>query len=210
MQNTTLNYSEILYLNAEKYVPVGSFLQYKEEMPNGKKLNVNKLGDLVSEAALAYLYYNGHIDLEIKTKKTLGIFSKQVVVSNKKSDGTGLTSLEKAIFDLSGGLEVSTILYKIIGDECSSPWSVIVEVVKKSLVSKEFLTVETITKKIIVSYNTYKYHLNPSKNIDFKDEIIEMDNKMKEFSNKDFYKLLVKSIDSGIASQKEKPDTSSD
>ena len=34
-----------------------------------------------------------------------------------------------------------------------------------------------------------------------------MNNKMKEFSKLDFYKLLVKSIESGINAQKEKPDT---
>ena len=74
--------------------------------------------------------------------------------------------------------------------------------------NKEFLIEEKITKKIIVSYIVYKYHLNAKKNVDFKDEIVEMDEKLKEFSKKDFYKQLIKGIDSGIASQKEKPDTS--
>ena len=88
MKDTKLCYSELVYLKAEKYVPEASFLQNKEELPNGKKLNVIKLGNLVSEAAFAYLYFNGNIDFELKTKKTLGIFSKQILVSNKKSSGT--------------------------------------------------------------------------------------------------------------------------
>jgi len=203
-----LNYSELLYLNAEKYVPEASFLQHKEELPDGKKVNIVKLGDLSAEAAFACLYFNGHIDLEFKTKKTLGIFSKQVVISNKKSDGANLTSLEKTIFDLSDGADISSILYRAVGEECSVPWSVITGIVKESLVSKEFLVKEAISKKIIVSYVTYKYHLNPAKNIDFTNELTEMNSKLKEFSGKDFYKLLVKSINSGISAQKEKPSDS--
>lgn len=210
MKDSKLNYSELLYMNADKYVPAAGFLQNKEELPDGgKKLNVVKLGNLEAEVAFSYLYFNGHINLEFKTKKILGFIPKKVVVSTKKSSGTGLTSLEKSIFDLSNGeADVSNILYRLIGDECSVPWSVVVGVAKESLVKKEFLLKETIIKKVIVSFTTYKYHLNPKKSIDFKDEVVEMSNKLKEFSKADFYKLLVKSIDSGINSQKEKPDNS--
>lgn len=208
MKDAELNYSELLYLNADKYVPAPGFLQNSEELPSGKKLSVVKLGNLEAEVAFAHLYFNGHINLEFKTKKILWIIPKKVVVSTKKSNGTGLTSLEKSIFDLSDGAGVSDILYRLIGEECTVPWSVVVGVTKKSLVNKEFLIEEKITKKIIVSYVVYKYHLNTKKNIDFKDEVSEMDKKLKEFSQKDFYKELVKSINSGINSQKEKPDTS--
>jgi hypothetical protein len=208
MQNTELNYSEMLYLHADKYVPEASFLQNKEELPSGKKLNIVKLGNLATEAAFAYLYFNGFINLELKSKKILGLIPKKVVVSTKKSDGTSLTSLEKSVFYWSDGFDVSTILYRLIGQECSVPWSVITGIVKESLVTKGFLIKEQITKKILVSFTTYTYQLNVSKNIELKNEISEMNNKMKEFSQKDFYKLLVKSIDSGISSQKEKPDDS--
>lgn len=208
MQNTELNYSELLYLYADKYVPEASFLQNKEELPSGRKLNIVKLGNLLAEAAFTYLYFKGLIDLELTSKKVLGFIPKKVVVSTKKSDGAGLTSLEMSIFGLSDGLDVSTILYRLVGEECSVPWSVITGVVKGSLVNKEFLIKEEITKKVVVSFVTYKYHLNTSKNMDFSDEISEMNNKLKEFSQKDFYKLLVKSIDSGISAQKEKPDSS--
>lgn len=208
MKETGLNYSEILYLNAEKYVPEGGFLQNKEELPNGKKLNIVKLGNLEAEAAFAYLYFNGHINLELSTKKVLGLFPKKIVVATKKSDGAGLTSLEKTIFSYSNGTEATSILYCVVGEECSVPWSVVTGIVKGSLVAKEFLTKEEIVKKVIVSFVTYKYHLNPAKNVDLADGICEMDSKMKEFSQKDFYKLLVSSINSGINAQKEKPDNS--
>ncbi|MFA6017081.1 MAG: hypothetical protein WC744_03270 [Patescibacteria group bacterium] len=209
MKDTELNYSELLYLHADKYVPAPGFLQNSEELPSGKKLSVVKLGNLEAEVAFAYLYFNGHINIEIQNKKIFGFIPKKVVVSTKKSKGTDLTSLEKSIFDLSDGkIDISTILYRLIGDECSVPWSVVVGVTKKSLVDKEFLIEEKITKKIIVNYYVYKYHLNPKRDYDFKDEIRELDEKLKEFSQKDFYKQLVKDIDSGINSQKEKPDTS--
>lgn len=208
MKDAELNYSELLYLNADKYVPVPGFLQNSEELPSGKKLSVVKLGNLEAEVAFAYLYFNGHIDLEIKTKKILGFIPKTIVVSIKKSKGEGLTSLEKSIFDLSDGVEPSTILYRLIGEECAVPWSVVVGVAKKSLVNKEFLVEEKITKKIIISYVVYKYHLNSKKNYDFKEEVAKMNNNLKEFSKKDFYKQLVKGINSGIDSQREKPDTS--
>lgn len=208
MQETNINYSELLYLYSDKYVPEASFLQNKEELPNGKKLNIVKLGNLEAEVAFAYLYFNGHIDLKLESKKMLGFIPKKVVVSTKKSDGSNLTSLEKLIFSLSDSLDVHSILYRLIGDECSVPWAVVTGVVKESLVNKGFLTKEEITKKIIVSFVSYKYHINTSKNIDFKNEITEMNSKIKEFSKLDFYKLLVKSIDSGINAQKEKPDNS--
>lgn len=208
MQNTELNFSELIYLYADKYVPEASFLQNKEELPNGKKLNVLKLGNLVAEAAFAYLYLNGFINLELRTKKLLGFIPKKEVTSTKISDGANLTSLEKSIFDLSDGLDVFTILHRLIGQECPVPWSVVTSVVKESLVKKEFLIKEQITKKILITFVTYKYHINVSKNISFNEKIAEMNNKLKEFSQKDFYKLLVKSIDSGINSQKEKPDDS--
>lgn len=210
MKDAELNYSELLYLNADKYVPEAGFLQNKEELPDeGKKLQVVKLGNLEAEVAFAYLYFNGHMNIEIQNKKIFGFIPKKVVISTKKSKGAGLTSLEKSIFDLSDGkIDISTILYRLIGDECSVPWSVVVGVTKKSLVDKEFLIEEKITKKIIVNYYVYKYHLNQKKTYDFKNEIAEMNEKLKEFSKKDFYKELVKSINSGINSQKEKPDTS--
>ena len=207
MINSKLNYSELLYLQADKYVSEVKLLQNKEELPNGKKLNIVKLGNLEAEAAFAYLYFSGDIDIEIQNRKILGIIPKKVVVTTKKSSGKDLTSLEKSIFDLSDGkIDVSTILYRLIGDECTVPWSVIVAVTKKSLVEKEYLIEEKITKKIIVNYYVYKYHLNSKKSYNFKQEVDNMNEKLKEFSNKDFYKLLVKSIDSGIASQKEKAD----
>jgi hypothetical protein len=208
VKDTPLNYSELLYLCADNYVPEAAFLQNKEELPNGKKLNIVKLGNMEAEAAFAYLYFNGRINLELSSKKILGLIPKKFIVSTKKSDGSGLTSLEKSIFDLSDGSDVSSVLYRLIGGECSVPWSVVTGVVKESLVNKEFLTKEEITKKIIVSFTTYKYHLNTAKNADFKDEISEMSSKLKEFSQKDFYKVLVKSIDSGISAQKEKPHNS--
>ena len=208
MKDTELNYSELLYLHADKYVPAPGFLQNSEELPGGKKLSIVKLGNLEAEAAFAYLYFNGYIDLEIKTKKILGFIPKKTLISTKKSNGLDLTSLEKSIYNISEGTEISTILYRLIGEECAIPWAVVVRVAKKSLVNKEFLIEEKITKKIIVSYIVYKYHLNAKKNVDFKDEITEMDEKLKEFSQKDFYKQLVKSINSGIASQREKPDNS--
>jgi hypothetical protein len=206
MQETNLNYSELLYLNSDKYVPEGGFLQNKEELPSGKKLSIVKLGNLEAEVAFAYLYFNNHIDLKIENKKMLGFIPKKVVISTKKSDGANLTSLENKVFNLSDNLDVHSILYRLIGDECAVPWAVVTGVVKDSLVNKEYLTKEEITKKIIISFVTYKYHLNPSKNSDFKEQLSEMNNKMKEFSKLDFYKLLVKSIESGINAQKEKPD----
>jgi hypothetical protein len=208
MQENNLTYSELTYLNADKYVPEASLLQNKEELPTQKKVNISKLGNLLSEVAFAYLYFNGHIELKLETKKVLGLFPKKIVISSKKSDGAGLTSLEKSVFSLSDNLEASTLLYRLIGEESTVPWAVITGIVKGSLVNKEFLTKEEITKKVIISYVTFKYHLNPSKNVVLTDNITEMNNKMKEFSQKDFYKQLVKSIDSGIRAQIERSDSS--
>jgi len=208
MQEKDLTYSEILYLFAQNYVPEGSMLQSKEETPNGKKLNMVKLGDLIAEAAFANLFINGYIELKLESKKFLGLIPKKVVISNKKSSGEGLSSLEKSIFELSDGAEASNILYRIIGDECSVPWSVIVNIVKESLVSKGFLTKEEIKKKIIVSFVSYKYHLNPGATDNLEKEVQSLNEKLKEFSRQDFYKSLVSSIHSGINAQKEKPDTS--
>ena len=145
MKDTKLNYSELLYLNADKYVPTAGFLQNKEELPDeGKKLNIVKLGNLEAEVAFAHLYFNGHINIEVQNKKIFGFIPKKIVVSIKKSKGVGLTSLEKSIFDLSDGkIDASTILYRLIGDECTVPWSVVVSVVKASLVKKEFYDLYT-------------------------------------------------------------------
>lgn len=210
MENTKLNYSELLYLNADKYAPNASFLQPKEELPNGKKLNIVKLGNIVAEAAFAYLYFNGHIDLKLETRKRLGIFNRKVVVSTKKSNYENSSSLEKPIFELSNGLDVKTIIYKVIGQESPVPWSVITNIVKESLVKKEILIKEQITKKLLVTFVSYKYHLNPSKKQVFDDEISQVDSKLKEFSKLDFYKELVKGIESGIKAQVQKPDDDSD
>lgn len=201
-----LNFSELFYLHADKFVPSAGFLQNKEELPSGKKLNITKLGNLLSEAAFAYLYFNGYIDLKLETKKTLGIFSKKIVVASKKSRGENLSSLEKAIFDLSNNLDTYSIIYKVIGDECTVPWAIITKIVKDSLVDKGYLTKETIVKKIIVNFYNYKYHLNPDKKVEFTNEVSEMEQKLKEFSKLNFYKDLVKAIESGIKAQVEKSD----
>ncbi len=210
MENKILNYSEVLYLNAEKYAPEASLLQNKEELPNGKKLNIVKLGNMEAEAAFAYLYFSGAVGLELSSKKILGFIPKKVVVVTKKSDGAGLSGLEKAIFDRADGLDTHTILRQIIGEECPVPWATIINIVKESLVKKEFLNKEEITKKVIVSFVTYKYHLNESININLKEDLAELNEKLKEFSKLDFYDALVKSISAAILSQKEQPDSDSD
>ena len=60
------------------------------------------------------------------------------------------------------------------------------------------------------TFKTYKYHLNPEKSYDIPDPVSSMNEKLKEFSRQEFYNLLVKSIDAGINSQKEKADYDSD
>ncbi len=205
-----INYSELVYLYADKYIQQGSFLQNKEELPNGNKVNIVKLGNKLVEAAFAYLYLNGYIDLQIETKKILGLFPKKVVTSKSKLSGEELSSIESSLLGLSDGTDIFTIIYKFIGAECAVPWAVPVDFVKESLVQKQILIKEKITKKVIVSFVTYKYHINNSVDQDYKDEVAEMDNKSKEFASKDFYKLLVKSIESGINSRKEIPDSDSD
>ncbi|EKD99813.1 MAG: hypothetical protein ACD_22C00171G0009 [uncultured bacterium] len=210
MNNTELTFSELIYLYAQKYVPEASFLQNKEELPNGIKLNVIKLGNLTAEAAFAYLYLNGYIELKQDTKKVLGIFPKKIITATRKGDGSNLSSLEKAIYDLSDSTDVYMIMVRLIGEECTVPWAVVTGFVKESLVNKEFYIKETIVKKIIIEYKTYKYYLNTAKNSNFDKEKAEMDAKLKEFAQKDFYRLLVASVSAGINAQKEKSDTSSD
>lgn len=201
-------FSELLYLYADKYVGEASLLQNKEELPNGKKLNVVKLGNLLVETAFAYLYSNNHVDLTLATKKVLGIFPKKVVIATKKSDGQNLTSLEKSLYDLSNDLDVHTMLYRLIGSECTVPWSVITGLVKDSMVNKNIFTKEEIVKKIIVTYKVYKYHVNLASNLDYSAELNNLNTKMAEFSEKDFYPSLVKAIDSGIRAQVERSDSS--
>lgn len=207
MQNTDLNYSELLYLNAEKYAPEASLLQNKEELPNGKKLNVTKLGNLLAESAFAHLYFNGYIDLKLENKKFLGLIPAKKAVASQKSSGENLTSLEKRIYDLSNSLDAHMILYKVIGDECSVPWAVITQIVKDSLVSKGYLIKEEVRKKIIVEFVNYKYHLNSEKVVDLNNALSQYNEKMKEFAKTDFYKELVKEINSGIKAQVEVPDS---
>lgn len=210
MNNNELNFSELLYLNAQKYAPNAGFLQNKEELPDGSKVQVVKLGNILAEAAFAYLYFNGHINIELQSKNILGIIPNKAAIVTRKSNGEGLSSLEKSIFNLADGTEAYMIMYRLIGDECSVPWSVVTGVVKESLVNKGYLNKEEIVKKIIVSFTTYKYHVNEANNRDYKSDLAEMNNKMEEFSNKDFYKKLCKSIESGIKAQQEKPDNDSD
>ena len=207
MQDAELTYSELLYLVADRYVPEASLLQNKEELPTGRKVSIAKLGNLVAEAAFAYLYFNDLIELKLETKKLLGLISKKVVVATRKSTDAKLTSLEKSIFDLSSGLDVHSILYGLIGEECPVPWSVVTGVVKEALVTKEFLVKEQITKKVIVSFVTYKYHFNTSKHVVIDNKLAELNLKLKEFSQKDFYPILVKAIESGIKAQIERSDS---
>jgi len=210
MSEFRLNYSELFYVSADKYIPEGGILQNKEELPNGRKVNIQKLGNSLAEAAFAYLYFNGHVELKTTVKKTLGIFNKKTCICSKKSDGNGLTSLEKSICDLSDGLDAHTILYRIIGSECTVPWAVLTSIAKESLVRKDYLIKEEIRKKILIEFVSYKFHLNPEKEIKFITEESEMINKMKEFSKLDFYNDLIKGIDSGIKAQIERPDNDSD
>jgi len=202
-----LTYSELLYLFAERYAPEAALLQNKEELPNGKKLNVTRLGNLLAEAAFAHLYYKEQINLEYEAKKLLGFIPKKVVVATRKIEGTESASLEGKILALANGLDIHSILYKLIGEECTVPWSVITGIVKESLTAKGFLIKEEISKKIIVKFVTYKYHVNPAKTYAFETEIGKMNSQMKEFAKLDFYKDLVRAIDSGIRAQIEQPDT---
>jgi hypothetical protein len=79
MKETELNYSELVYLNAEKYVPEASFLQNKEELPGGKKVSIVKLGNLEAEAAFAYLYFNGTLIWNSKQKNSSAYFLKKLL-----------------------------------------------------------------------------------------------------------------------------------
>lgn len=197
-------------MSADKYVSEAGFLKNKEELPNGIKVDIVRLGNLLSEAAFAYLFTNKHIDLKTSTKKLLGVIPKKVVLASRTSDGSGLAGLEKALFDLSDNVDVYTVMNKFIGQERPVPWYAVSEFTKESLVNSGYLIKEEISKKIIVTFKTYKYHLNPEKSYDIPDPVSSMNEKLKEFSRQEFYNLLVKSIDAGINSQKEKADYDSD
>ncbi|MFA6982020.1 MAG: hypothetical protein WC243_03300 [Patescibacteria group bacterium] len=207
MNNSELNFSEVMYMYAERFVSEAGLLQNKEELPNRNKVSVSKLGNLLSEASFAYLFKNNFIELRIEKTKTLGFIPVTKVISSKKSiHPENLTSIESRIFDLSDDLDTHSIMYRLIGDECAVPWGVITQIVKSSLVNKGILNEEKIVKKILVEFITYRYHLNQEKGSLPETKYEELKSYLEEFSKNDFHKLLIKSINSGISAQIERPD----
>lgn len=210
MENTNLSFSELTYLNAEKFVDQGGFLQNKEELPGGRKVNISKLGNLLLENAFAFLYTKGYVDLRLDSKKVLGIFPQKIVLASKKSAAPEEFILEKDLFSLSDNVNVYLLVYRLIGDDMTVPWSAITYRVKESLVKKGILVKEEIIKKIIVEFKSYKYHLSSQFTGGLNAEMDNMERILADFRRNDFYTTLIKAIESGMKARVEKPDNDSD
>lgn len=201
-------YSYTVYLFAEKYIPIAKTLEYKEELPNGTKVNQKKLANEVILAALVCLQEKGFIELSLKESKILFIKKVDAIVKKLKENDGSLESIEAKILQSAHTeRKVSDITRDLI-DYSYNPWEDVVNIVKGSLLQKGILQKEEKGKILFIK--TYKAGLTgelPQEEVSKQDGYESAVNNFKQ--TEQLYEKVISGINSGISAKVQSDSTSS-
>ncbi len=190
-------FSDAVYLFGTTFSSAPSWLDFKEELPDGTKVSQSTLAEQVILAAFAYLYKKQLIDIVLEEGNFLFIKKKTIKVKKLQSSAPYTRGLEAVIFtsflDKSG---MYGITFGIIPNQgrglFSNPWRDVLQIVKENLLQRGIL-------KQVVKGTTYKYVVNGDISKEAK-QVIELKKTLTELQSKgELYERMLSAIAKGIA-----------
>jgi len=203
MNNNMLTYSEVVYLFGDKFLSERSSFVNKDIHPSGEKISIKPFSKMMVIAAFLYLEEKGYICLLTKEVKKMLFFSgKDVFATKKRQDTRELSGIEKALLNNIGDeTKIRDAVYNLLRENETSPWGIIINISKKSLVEKGFLNEEVKRKFIVVSK---KYYFNEKKIKEVESLYERVRELIGKFSLKvDTYKLVESGVLKGMATRVE-------
>lgn len=199
-------YSDIVYLYGDKFSPEAKLLDFKEELPNGKKVNQKTLAKQEVFAALCSLYADKYIDLYVEEGKIL-FFKTKTAKAKKLATASKATGLEKALAEQIGdNTSIRDAVRSVIRYDCDNPWGVILKFVKKQLLDDGYL--KQVEKGKILFVTTHKNVANGEPK-DAEKRFNEYSATIADIKTKgELFKKLHEGIEVGISSREEKPEIS--
>jgi hypothetical protein len=215
----SLTPSELVLLHGEKFAKK-VMLGNTELLHIDAKVSMTKLGEAMLCAAFLGSEAGGSIRLEVRQKKAMlglrkvnGLFADPVSAIMWPSPSIEAEITSRANQRPSGGEspEVSTIIYDWLGVNSSSPWQMVVEMVKAGLAGRGLL--EAIEEKRLKIFTTTRYELPQStaamaatRSVAHIEQMFELG----ERGRPEVWKLLKKQIKSAISSRTESDDVDVD
>ena len=198
-------FSDAVYLFGTTFASAPSWSDLKEELPDGTKVNQNKLAEQAVLAAFAYLYNNKLIDIVLGEGKVLFRKTKMAKVKKLQSSAPDTSGLEAVIF--THIQDISSIIGIINGlsGEVSNPWALVLQIVKKNLLDRGIL--KQVEKGKVLFITTYKNVVNEDFSKEEK-QVTELKKTLEELQSKgELYKIILSDIARGIYSLKKSQDT---
>jgi len=197
-------FSDAVYLFGTTFSSAPSRFDNKEELPDGTKVNQNKLAEQAVLAAFAYLYNNKLIDIVLGEGKVLFRKTKMAKVKKLQSSAPDTSGLEAVIFThIQDNSSIIGIINGLSG-EVSNPWALVLQIVKKNLLDRGIL--KQVEKGKVLFITTYKNVVNEDFSKEEK-QVTELKKTLEELQSKgELYKIILSDIARGIYSLKKSPD----
>ncbi len=199
-------FSDAVYLFGKTFSSAPSLLDYKEELPDGTKVNQNKLAEQAVLAAFAYLYNKKLIDIVLGERKVLFIKTKTAKVKKLQSSAPDTSGLEAVIFThIRDNSDIYGITRELLRSDVSNPWDAVLQIVKKNLLDRGIL--EQVETGKVLFITTHKNVVNEDISKEEK-QVTELKKTLEELQSKgELYKKILSDIASGISSRRFVPDT---
>jgi hypothetical protein len=194
-------FSDAVYLFGTTFSSAPSRFDNKEELPDGTKVNRNKLAEQAVLAAFAHLYNNKLIDIVLGERKVLFRKTKTAEVKKFQSSAPDTSGLEAVIFILvQDNSNIYGLTRGLFRSNVSDPWAGVLAIVKKDLQNRGIL--KQVEKGKVLFITTYKNVVNEDISKEEK-QVTELKKTLEELQSKgELYKIILSDIASGIYSRK--------
>jgi hypothetical protein len=199
-------FSDAVYLFGTTFSSAPSWHDLKEELPDGTKVDQNKLARQAVLAAFAYLYNKKLIDIVLEEGKVLFMKTKTAKVKKLQSSAPDTSGLEAVIFThIQDNSNISGIIHGLFRSDVPNPWGDVLQIVKKNLLDRGIL--KQVEKGKVLFITRYKNVVNEDFSKEEK-QVTELKKTLEELQSKgELYKIILSEIASGISSRRHVPDT---
>src|SRR6266699_1768067 len=193
-------FSDAVYLFGTTFSSAPSRFDNKEELPDGTKVNQNKLAEQAVLAAFAYLYNNKLIDIVLGEGKVLFRKTKMAKVKKLQSSAPDTSGLEAVIFThIQDNSNISGTIHGLFRSNVYNHWDAVLQNVKKNLLDRGIL--KQVEKGKVLFITTYKNVVNEDISKEEK-QVTELKKTLEELQSKgELYKKILSEIVLGISSR---------
>ena len=193
-------FSDAVYLFGKTFssAPSLNFL-IREELPDGTKVDPEKLAVQAVLAAFAYLYNKKLIDIVLGEREGKRK-TKTAEVKKLQSSAPDTSGLEAVIFtSIRDNSDIYDITVGLLQRKSVNPWGAVLNIVKKNLLDRGIL--KQVEKRKVLFITTHKNVVNEDISKE-EQQVTELKKTLEELQSKgELYKKILSDIASGISSR---------